>query len=1373
MLKNFPSAFLFVLLFVSLGLGFESPLDVSDPSRLPSFPLNALGWPNRSPQNLLEDFQKPPAGYGEVPFWWWSGDRLDKKRLEWQIEELHRKRISGVQVNYVHKDTPGWPSYRNDPAIFSPEWWDFYAHASHVAAKYNMGIGLSTYTLDWNNTDNLFNEIIYGDREINARALRGKQVRMVKPGESFTLESSENHIAFAAYPVENGRITGAGFRLCGDEVTGTFSVNEPERNSGTAQYAVWEFTYEVQAGTLNPLHPQSGQRIIEKFFQPFEDHNEGTSAGLNYFFNDELNVGYRGWQWTDDFAERFAEVKGYDFFSVAAGLFTDLGNQTPKARIDTMAVQVYLSELRYFKPIFMWHYSRGMIFGCDNNGRGYDPTQYHDYFSAIRWYTAPGHDTPGGQADFIKDKVSSSISNLYRRPRVWLEGYHSLGWGANPDGLMYATNENFVFGATLLNLHGLYYTTHGSRWEWAPPCYHFRMPYWKHMDVFLKYYERLSYLLSQGTWQAEVAIIYPVTPYWAGLSENQKEATATAFDLAKRIYATNRDIAFIDDQSIQRAQIVPQKGDTQAKLSVSGMNFVAVVIPSMEAVQWDTLVKLRQFQQAGGLVFIAGKKPVVSDRAGANDPMLDKLVNEILQTAQDRLGKVEAPKAPAEPEASPRVYPGGFTGYWAWSKEHTNRIQAVGTLKGLSDAPATYQVKFFCDNHGDLFVNDQKVCSNANYESGWTGTLPLKNGDKIRIDALDDDGGNRTAGIFFSVSDGKKTRFSTLDLRYRLEGNSEPKPLDPQNVHDLHRFGRKDVRTGGSSAAPEMDKRFVSLPRDIIAGSPIKYLHRKIGHYDVYMVMGAERDSVVSFRCTGQAERWDPMTGKVLPVRITEVKDGYTSVQIPVARNEACVFVFDGGRPAQVSEPVEPASWEVVPVEGTWSFKLLPTMNNQWGDFSLPVTADNMTIGAEARRFEYRRAGSEDWKPCSPGYGPRFWVKSVPLTSAPAANPVESLEKLDSSWTPYEFSWRWGIEGNPGHQGYHGLKENLNDGFIGLGVSQRGHNETLFVKENPPKRYFLTTTVRWKGTATIQKGGNLPDAVFLDGKPVPNDAKTVELSGETQVLTLSYPTAGRGFWFLEKGVHEPRQAQPEWDDLSREEKAKAFPNAMSCYTLDTVEFNAAPPASMEYRLDAPAGLDALTLILDQAVESVPRVFVDGKEFAVKPTEPKQFKTRRWVCSNIGAKKPSSVVIVLPDSPLEGGAAFAEPVLFSTKDGEIDTLCDWSSEGTGLQYYSGGAVYGKTVTVTKEQSQGKAVLSLGDLCATAEVRVNGKSAGVLVCQPWEIDLTGFLTEGENRIEVEIYSTLANHYRSIPTNYHGPTYKSGLIGPVELRFEKPAN
>ena len=75
-----------VLTTMAAGFAFESPLDLSDPSKLPPPPANAIAYPEREPQNLLENFQNPPAGYGEVPFWWWSGDRLDKARLEWQLD---------------------------------------------------------------------------------------------------------------------------------------------------------------------------------------------------------------------------------------------------------------------------------------------------------------------------------------------------------------------------------------------------------------------------------------------------------------------------------------------------------------------------------------------------------------------------------------------------------------------------------------------------------------------------------------------------------------------------------------------------------------------------------------------------------------------------------------------------------------------------------------------------------------------------------------------------------------------------------------------------------------------------------------------------------------------------------------------------------------------------------------------------------------------------------------------------------------------------------------------------------------------------------------------------------------------------------------
>ena len=511
----------------------------------------APGYPDRSPDlDAQPGFQNPPPGYGEAPFWWWTGEDLDIDRMLWQVRELNKKGISGVQVNYSHTDTPGWPTDIAEPKLFTDDWWRIYARVSEECEKLNMGIGLSTYTLDWpNGADNLFDRLFYSKPELNAIELvAGERVR-VKSGETTTIAGSDNGFAVRAYERKNGVLQRGGIDLSERVQNGETTWTAPD-----GEWDVWTFEAVRREGTLNPLMAEAGNTVVQGFFQPFEDQNPGEgSKGLSYFFNDELTVGLGTFAWNSDFADAFRKRKGYELLEVLPAMWEEMGDITPKVRIDYADVRMSLMEERYFEPIYNWHASRGIIFGCDNNGRGLEPHAYGDYYRAMRWYTAPGHDTPGGHANLIKGKVSSSIANLYQLPRVQLEGYHSLGWGATTARIMEATCENYLYGCNLLSLHGCYYTTCGSHWEWAPPCFHFRMPYWEHMGTFLNYFERLSYLMSQGHHVCDVAIIYPVTPYEAEMDGDR--ACDTAFDVARKLMAAGINFDFIDHQSLARAVV--------------------------------------------------------------------------------------------------------------------------------------------------------------------------------------------------------------------------------------------------------------------------------------------------------------------------------------------------------------------------------------------------------------------------------------------------------------------------------------------------------------------------------------------------------------------------------------------------------------------------------------------------------------------------------------------------------------------------------------------------------------------------------------------------------------------------------------------------
>ena len=1174
------------------------------------------GLPSRDPNlDVLPGFKNPPPGYGEVPYWWWTGDKLDADRMISQLKELHKKGISGVQVNYSHHDNNGWLTDQDEPALFTEEWWKVYSKISEACSDMDMGIGLSTYTIDWpRGAPNLFFKLFYSKPELNAIELAIGQRQRVRGGEAKTVDCAPDQLAARAYPLKDGKIQRGGMDLAPFIKDGKLTWTAP-----AGDWEVWTFRAARKDGSINPLMAGSGATVIKDFFQPFQDRNAGKSTkGLNYFFNDELDIGASKFAWNPDFAAEFSQRKGYDLFEVLPAMWEDLGSITPKVRMDYADVRMALMEERYFKPIYTWHASRDMIFACDSGGRGLQPNEFGDYFRVTRWYSAPGHDTPGGNADLIKGKVSSSIANLYQRPRVWLEGYHSLGWGATPERLMVATRENYLYGCTLLNLHGLYYTTYGSYWEWAPPCYHFRMPYWAHMGIFLGYFDRLSYLMSQGHLVCDVAVVYPVAPYEAEMDGDK--ARDTAFDLGRRLMAAGINFEFIDNDSLARATV--EGGRLVVK--DAGASYQALVFPNMTAVRWPSIEKAAAFAQAGGKVFAVGTLPSTSDRAGRDDAELAAM--------NDRAFKPACRLAANEP--------------------------AVEAIRGA-------------------FVQD---------------------------------------------------------------------------VHGL--------------------------------GQTVRALHRKAGPRDIYMVMDAQPGAVAEFRSKGAAELWDPWTGAMSPLRVTAETATGTQVELPLESYEANLVVFTPGK-KQVNPPPKderPERQKSLPRE--WAVAFLPTMDNTYGDFRMPVTAENKLIGLEGRRLAWARetealaktamlpaTDDSKWEKKLHGFGTQFYVLGPVPKEIDAAQLDAELAKLTRvdpavpvtvggkalAWRPYDFSWRYGKEGDSGHQGYHGLKRTVTDDFLCLGKSEGGLNETRHVDEAAGSRYYLWScaTVEQAVTAEVAVSREppadkshtspviTPAAVYVNGAAVTDLAKGVALKAGPNPLLVRYDRAGRGHFVLRRqGVPPPAKPQPLSMRWSGDEGVIPFDVSAGARSAEWFRFLSAP------------GTSAIRVQANGAVEA----WLDGAPMKAE-------KNGRFTAAKVPSRQAVVALRVRSErAGLSGGGLIPEPVTVETDGSGVLALGDWSKAGI-LNNYSGGVRYSTRLTLTGDEAKAPATLDLGRVAGTAEVIVNGKKAGVRVAPPWRQEVTGLLKKGENTFEVLVYNTLANHYQTIPSNYRGDPV-SGLLGPVRL-------
>jgi hypothetical protein len=178
------------------------------------------------------------------------------------------------------------------------------------------------------------------------------------------------------------------------------------------------------------------------------------------------------------------------------------------------------------------------------------------------------------------------------------------------------------------------------------------------------------------------------------------------------------------------------------------------------------------------------------------------------------------------------------------------------------------------------------------------------------------------------------------------------------------------------------------------------------------------------------------------------------------------------------------------------------------------------------------------------------------------------------------------------------------------------------------------------------------------------------------------------------------------------------------------------------------------------------LWVDGvkTDLAVAKKQPDGLTNYNANMKNVTAVT-SQVVLKIEYQPGYTEAGAIPQYFRQLCDKGMINLRDWSTID-GLKSYSGGAWYRKTININADDLKRQLEIDLGDLVSSAEMFINGKSAGIRLSPPWIFDITNYALAGENKIEVLIYNTLANNYTSVPTRYRGEI-KSGLIGPVTLR------
>jgi len=605
-----------------------------------------------------------------------------------------------------------------------------------------------------------------------------------------------------------------------------------------------------------------------------------------------------------------------------------------------------------------------------------------------------------------------------------------------------------------------------------------------------------------------------------------------------------------------------------------------------------------------------------------------------------------------------------------------------------------------------------------------------------------------------------------------------------------------------------------AIIRDVTVSTPeVYHCHRKAGETDIMLLVNTRSESqrvTVAVRADGEPEFWDPFTGDAQPVTDYEIAGDVITVRLDMAAYQGIVLVVAPCREHQritgndTRKTAVDSTPEEITLDGPWTVRLQPTLDNCRGDFRYPP-AEEM-IGPEARFFRYREEEEEDgiaggWH--TPGFDDAGWSR-VLYTHGPywwqlepfgeALEPREIIDGIlagefdaRATWNPAGRAFGWEpVTFSQQHGSWAAMKQVQS--FGGLeGVA----DEFLYFNEisggHPIARYLFTyVSAPEEGEWICDVGGEarFPRQAWINGQQVlgaeserreatenthyqaMNRRQTAEEQGESLVAASARVQLRQGVNTVLVRIVQPRGEALNtyvsfYDPAGPPAAQPRIPVLRWFREPQTLRFDVMPEGPSRigwYRFTAPPGLRALRVTLHA---NKVQAWVDGCLVAV----PADASGEIQIVLDEAPRACSQIAFRIVHAPgCYAGAAFAGPVYLTCEEGEmpLGNWCDY-----GLESYSGIAVYSRAVHLDRRHLEGLIRLDLGTVATVAEVLVNGAQAGVGMAQPFHFDITDLVREGENRLEIRVANTLANHMSSYPTRFIFPGQTcSGLLGPVHL-------
>ncbi len=584
---------------------------------------------NKEEQNTLAT-QWPKVSSETKPWtrWWWLGSDVNKEGLTYNLAEMSKAGLGGVEITPIYGVQGREMHYLN---YLSPEWMSMLSYTESEAKRLGMKVDMNNGT-GWPfggpdvSVEDAATKAIF--QEYNLKA--GKKLRQKIVVE----DEKQKDFAFLSKVMgytNNGTAIDLSDKVSAD---GTLNWTAPSNTDahiialfvGKTRQQVKRAAPGGKGYVLNHFDKDAVERYLGKFSKAFSDNK---TSFPNAFFNDSYEV--YGANWTPDLLEQFENRRGYKLQDYFRELLMG-GNCELSTRVicDYRETIGDILKEHFTIPWTEWAHKNGST--TRNQAHG-SPANLIDLYAAVdipecESFGISDFDIPGLRKDHIKKKndgdpttlkYASSAAHIAGKKITssetftWLtEHFRTSLSQCKPE-----IDQMFTSGVNHVYFHGSTYSPKNATWPgwkfYASVDMSPTNTIWKDAPAFFSYITRVQSFLQDGKPSNDFLLYLPIYDIWEG----QKGEFYTAFSIhgmrerlpnfcesVESIMNLGYDLDYISDSFIESTMVENGLLKTEG-----GAHYKALILPATKLIPLSTMQKVNQLIELGATVIFAENYP--------------------------------------------------------------------------------------------------------------------------------------------------------------------------------------------------------------------------------------------------------------------------------------------------------------------------------------------------------------------------------------------------------------------------------------------------------------------------------------------------------------------------------------------------------------------------------------------------------------------------------------------------------------------------------------------------------------------------------------------------------------------------------------------